>query len=112
MCSRQFVSTGLYSNFSFTLFYQRWCNCNGVTFYLECTLLRFAEQQPILFKFQAQFIKMKHYAFPGMYLKHYVSAYLTKFHVTQTQEKKNSNSEVRNIPSKLMAVLAVFPPHA
>lgn len=55
---------------------------------------------------------MKHHAFPGMYLKHYVSAYLIKFHVTQTQEKKNSNSEVRNIPSELMAVLAVFPPHA
>lgn len=88
MCSRQFVPTGLHSNFSFTLFYQRWCNCNGVTFYLECTLLRFTEHEPILSKFQAQLIKMKHYAFPRMYLKHYVSAYLIKFHVTYTQKKK------------------------
>lgn len=31
---------------------------------------------------------MKHYAFPGMYLKHHVSACLIKFHVTRTQKKK------------------------
>lgn len=48
------LSTGLCSNF-----YQRWCNCKGVTFYLECTLLPFPEPQPTLFTCQAQFIKVK-----------------------------------------------------
>lgn len=98
------MSTGLCSNF-----YQRWCNCNGVTFYLECTLLPFTEHQPTLFKYQAQFIKVTHCAFPGMYLKPCASAYEVP---RDPCSGKHSDSEVRNIPSALIAMLAVSPPHA